>query len=338
MIGFQVKNTFVEAVDAGEGEEAQQPLVLRSASAPLPRVKSLELDLGDSADGTTVLGSDCESLSELDLSTGSASIWSRMPSSVGDGSPLANVADELPVWPRTMSGDDLEAMMGLGGSFRDVQPTFCRAHASMWSDSLAEASSVDDASAPAIWPRTMSGDDLDAILGFGSARGAQPTFCQAAAPRSPLMLSLAESLPEAPATAASPDSSAQPAAGSAASVSASALAGAQQEPALATLVKQECTWLRVTSCTLLQLAPRSAKHQRSSPGGVTRSLRICVEGLPAVKRHKWQQPLSFAVAGILERAGCPALVKRGELFAALDAQEGELVRLDLCAPRASDEE
>merc|ERR1712087_350759 len=101
---------------------------------------------------------------------------------------------------------------------------------------------------------------------------------------------------------------------------------------------QECTFLEITSCTLLPLAPRTSKTKRGAPSGVTRCLRICVDGLPSLKRHKWTQPLAQRVAGLLESKQCPAMVRRGELFASLDRTEaGELVCVDLCAPRTSDE-
>jgi len=108
-----------------------------------------------------------------------------------------------------------------------------------------------------------------------------------------------------------------------------------EEPKLAKLVRRECAFLRIVNCAMVPLAPRTKK--RVPLGGVAQCLRVCVIGLPSLKRHKWQQPLAWAVAHALERVGCPAAVRRGELFAAMDAEDGgELVRIDLCAPRAGD--
>merc|ERR1740121_2456389 len=112
-----------------------------------------------------------------------------------------------------------------------------------------------------------------------------------------------------------------------------------EESKLAALVTRECGFSEITGCTLMQLAPRSSKSKRASPGGVTQCLRVCVVGLPQLKRHKWQQPLLLSVASVLEGKGCPALIRRGELFASLDATEGgEMVRVDICAPRETDQE
>merc|ERR1712241_990763 len=88
-----------------------------------------------------------------------------------------------------------------------------------------------------------------------------------------------------------------------------------EESKLATLIRRECAFLKITGCTMMPIAERSSKSRRASVDGVTQCLRICVAGLPLLKRHKWQQPLSKAVAGALERVGCPVVVRRGELFA-----------------------
>lgn len=104
--------------------------------------------------------------------------------------------------------------------------------------------------------------------------------------------------------------------------------------ALLVLLESECTFLRIASMALL--------HQDESQGvklpvkGVTQCLRVCVHGLPSKKRNKWQNPLAWCVAVALQRAGCPAVVKRSQLFAPLDGcstSQSELVRVDLCAPR-----
>jgi len=198
-----------------------------------------------------------------------------------------------------------------------------------------------------VWPRTMSGDDLEAMLGLvddmdGARSAPQPTFCQASAPKVSVVLSLERSLSEADtATPLSECSLLSPSLSSASVITSGSESPSAycEDPKLAALVRQECAWLKITSCKLMQLEPRSSKTKRATPCSVTKSLRICVAGLPSLKRHKWQQPLSRAVAGVLERMECPAFVRRGELFASLDTMEGgEMVRVDLCAPRDSDEE
>jgi len=112
-----------------------------------------------------------------------------------------------------------------------------------------------------------------------------------------------------------------------------------EESSLALMLRRECAFLKITGSSLMPLAPRSSNTKRVPLRSVSQCLRICIIGLPGLKRHKWQHPLACAVAGVLERAGCPAFVRRGELFASLDTREGgELVRVDLCAPRDSDDE
>merc|ERR1712127_713884 len=102
-------------------------------------------------------------------------------------------------------------------------------------------------------------------------------------------------------------------------------------------MKRECACLRILCCTLVAAPPKPPKQRSWLPlGGVKQCLRVYVQGLPALKRHKWQQPMAWSVAVLLQRAGCPAFVKRGELFAPLDSEGSELVRVDLCAPRAED--
>jgi len=108
-----------------------------------------------------------------------------------------------------------------------------------------------------------------------------------------------------------------------------------EEPRLASLIKHECAFLKITGWALSASTPHSSK--KPSLAGVTQCLRMCVSGLPSQKRHKWQTPLAWSVACVLQRAGCPAIVKRGELFAPLGADDGgELVRVDLCSPRVAE--
>jgi len=97
------------------------------------------------------------------------------------------------------------------------------------------------------------------------------------------------------------------------------------------LVKRECQFLRIVDCTL---HPLDAVQGRKLPvSGVTHCLRVCVIGLPSLKRHKWEQPLAWSVAKVLQRAGCEAIVKRGVLLTPMTGNCDDLVRVDFCAPR-----
>jgi len=107
----------------------------------------------------------------------------------------------------------------------------------------------------------------------------------------------------------------------------------EEEAWLTSLIRQECAFLRIVDMFLVPL--ESAQADKLPVKGVSKCLRVCINGLPAKKRMKWQNPLAWSVALMLQRAGCPAFVKRSQLFAPLEA-EGELVRVDLCAPRWAD--
>jgi len=198
-----------------------------------------------------------------------------------------------------MSGDDLMDFLGHLDSKLD-EPEM--------QETRAESPSLGAEIAMPAWPRTMSGDDLEDFL----------SFMGPAEPSSPV----------APAVGL----------GSSKPFTSDAVCPECRQSELALMVRQEGPFLNITSCTLMPLAPRSSKTKRGAPSGVTHCLRICVEGLPSLKRHKWTQPLVQRVAGLLEARQCPATVRRGELFASLDTTEvGELVCVDICAPRASDE-
>merc|ERR1711920_248924 len=111
----------------------------------------------------------------------------------------------------------------------------------------------------------------------------------------------------------------------------------EEEVALSSLVRHECAFLKIASSVLVPLD--SAQSAKLPVRNVTQSLRICIHGLPVQKRMKWQNPLAWSVALTLQRSGCAAFVKRGQLYAPLDAlsaTDTEVVRVDLCAPRASD--
>jgi len=319
LVGLKVKNTFIDDIDelgADAGAAPQeQPGVRRSTTAPLLRHKILELDVDDGSEST-----------------------------VSGEQPPTDSDEEGPqpmMWPKTMSGDDLEAMLGWLEA-EEAEEAEASVEAPVWP--RTPLSRFGDASPwqTPVWPRTMSGDDLAAALGLeepwaaarcgrfmmepaGSAAVRRP--CEP-----PVVLCLEQCSPGASScSTASPASAASP-------VPPSPATGGQ-ESKLAALVTQECGFEKLTSCTLMQLMPRSSKSKRASPGGVSRCLRVCVAGLPQLKRHKWQQPLLLSVAGVLDGKGCPAMIRRGELFASLDGTEsGEMVRVDLCAPRDTDKE
>merc|ERR1740121_999724 len=92
-VSLRVKNTFIDDIEEPLGAEAgaeaqEQPSVRRSTTAPLLRHKILEL--------------------EVEEEDGSESTFS------GGGPLPADSDDEGPqpmLWPKTMSADDLEAML-----------------------------------------------------------------------------------------------------------------------------------------------------------------------------------------------------------------------------------
>jgi len=98
------------------------------------------------------------------------------------------------------------------------------------------------------------------------------------------------------------------------------------------LIVHSCRFLRLNDTVLYPLA----KEKRRKPllEGVNKNLRAFVYGLPNLKRSKWQQPLAWCVANILQGAGCEAFVRRGELFAPIDGcLGGEIVRIDFAQAR-----
>lgn len=101
---------------------------------------------------------------------------------------------------------------------------------------------------------------------------------------------------------------------------------------LQVVVERECRFFRISSSTLHTI--NSGRRKRPTPEGVTKGLRVFVHGLPAVKRARWQHPMNWCVAKVLQRVGCEAFIRRGELFAPLDAgNSGEIVRLDFVTER-----
>merc|ERR1712038_1555551 len=209
---------------------------------------------------------------------------------------------QVPSWPRTMSvmsSDDLEPMFGevrapvrLDSSSGDNLDMTCSNHGEDFSGHESTAKPV-----LLLLERRLS-----------DASTATPSFCSTS-PAEQLSFGRSNSLTTVGSQPSSVDS---------------------EESNLALLLRRDCAFLKITSSSLMPLAPRTSSTKRVPLRSVSQCLRICVVGLPGLKRHKWQQPLAWAVAGVLERAGCPAFVRRGELFASLDTQEGgELVRVDL---------
>lgn len=102
---------------------------------------------------------------------------------------------------------------------------------------------------------------------------------------------------------------------------------------LQSLIELNCRFLLLQEFVLHPL--RTENRQKSLPEGVTKCLRIFIRGLPVAKRSKWQHPLSWTALQILQRVGCEAFVKRGQLFAPLDGASGsEVVRVDFSPSRA----
>jgi len=112
-----------------------------------------------------------------------------------------------------------------------------------------------------------------------------------------------------------------------------ASAEVEDELSLPEILRRECAFLRIVSVSLVLLdAAQSAKH---SVKEVKQCLRVCVQGLPAQKRMKWQNPLAWSVALALQRAGRQAFVKRSKLYV-LVGEDAEAIVVDLCAPRVSE--
>jgi len=106
----------------------------------------------------------------------------------------------------------------------------------------------------------------------------------------------------------------------------------EEERVLSDLIRQQCSFLRIYSTTLSPMD--QAQSKKLQVKGVSHCLRVCVQGLPAQKRMKWQNPLAWTVALSLQRAGVEAFAKRSKLYVPLnEGEEGEVVLIDLCAPR-----
>lgn len=93
---------------------------------------------------------------------------------------------------------------------------------------------------------------------------------------------------------------------------------------LATLVPQECGFLRLNGHTV-------HFHTKAHSLGYGLTIRFYVVGLPWAKRSKWQQPLFWTVARVLQRAGCDARVRSGQLLVPVTVDVS--VRVDFVAGR-----
>jgi len=298
--GLRVKNTFIDDAELLECDtcESPQPPFVFRC-ATVPAPRRKLLDFHFDCDGAE---STCVGSSDGE----------EAALSIASASPVC-AATLAPAWPRTMSGDDLAEFLN------QFESTPQKVEVAEVQEEQQEQPSLGGGA----WPRTMSGDDLADFLGY-------------VPPQASVTLCLQESLLAS--SACSSSSPIEACSGSLIdSVPESAREGEQS--ALASLVQQECSFLKVASVSLTQLPKRTKKNMRGAPGCVTRSLRICVHGLPSSKRHSWSEPLAQSVAAALQRKRCPAFVRRFELFASLDTTDGgELVRVDLCAPRDSDED
>lgn len=338
MAGFKVKNTFIdEALSLPmQSQQQEQPAHLqRSVTTPLP-MQQLDDFIGCES---------CSSEEDASDSTEESDDEAMVP---------------LPSWPMTMS-----AMNSERACFElDLEEDATESTVSSISgdDQVEVQEDSDDEAMVQIpsWPRTMSvmsSDDLGpmfgelgrAPVGLDSSSGNKLDMtCNHGGHEStarPVILSLERRLSDASTATPSYYSTSPAEQLSFERMNSLTTVGSQPSPVdgeesdLALLLKRECAFLKITGSSLMPLAPRSSSTKRVPLRSVNQCLRICINGLPGLKRHKWQQPLAWAVAGVLERVGCPAFVRRGELFASLDTKEGgELVRVDLCAPRDSDDE
>jgi len=349
--GFKVKNTFIDEalpLQPSQSQQQQQPAhIQRSVTTPLPRHQtddwfgcassSSEEDVTESTEESdeeamVPLPSWPQTMSamnseracfDLDLeedateSTASSTSVDDQYEVLGDSDSEAMV--HIPSWPRTMSvmsSGDLEPMSG------EISRAQVALDSSSWDtvDVTPSNHGEEHPASPAIVGEHKSAAKPVLLLlerRLSDASTATPSH-SITSPTEQLSFGRSNSLTTVGSQPSSIDG---------------------EESNLALLLRRECAFLKITGSSLMPLAPRSSGTKRVPLRSVSQCLRICIIGLPGLKRHKWQQPLAWAVAGVLERAGCPAFVRRGELFASLDTHEGgELVRVDLCAPRESDDE
>jgi len=91
---------------------------------------------------------------------------------------------------------------------------------------------------------------------------------------------------------------------------------------LVALVEQECAFLRLSGHSV-----RAYDNDRARRQGMALNVRFFVLGLPSAKRAKWQQPLCWAAAAVLQRAGLQVKMHAGELR--VSVRKGLFVRLEL---------
>jgi hypothetical protein len=94
---------------------------------------------------------------------------------------------------------------------------------------------------------------------------------------------------------------------------------------LADMITDECGFLRLREHKFHTEKSGKLRRKESS----TPLLRFYVRGLPGVRRAKWMQPLLWSVVAVLNRCGCEATVRGGELYAPVG--EGQPVRVDFAA-------
>eukprot|EP00746_Dinoflagellata_sp_MGD_P127617 gnl/MRDRNA2_/MRDRNA2_62149_c0_seq1.p1 gnl/MRDRNA2_/MRDRNA2_62149_c0~~gnl/MRDRNA2_/MRDRNA2_62149_c0_seq1.p1 ORF type:complete len:284 (-),score=39.96 gnl/MRDRNA2_/MRDRNA2_62149_c0_seq1:420-1271(-) len=84
--------------------------------------------------------------------------------------------------------------------------------------------------------------------------------------------------------------------------------------ALAKVVKEECSFLRISGHRLCLTRPQGPGGVgRNGPGALAITLCVFVQGLPWTKRAKWRQPLLRSAASALDQAGVHAVVSGGNL-------------------------
>lgn len=101
---------------------------------------------------------------------------------------------------------------------------------------------------------------------------------------------------------------------------------------LAKVVKEECSFLRISGHRLCLTRPQGpGGGGRNGSGAPAITLCVFVQGLPWTKRAKWRQPLLRSAASALERAAVPAVVSGGNLHINLPGLGR--VQLDFAAAR-----
>lgn len=101
---------------------------------------------------------------------------------------------------------------------------------------------------------------------------------------------------------------------------------------LAQVVRDECSFLRISGHRLCLTRPQGPPGVgRNGPGAPAITLCVFVQGLPWTKRAKWRQPLLRSAASALERAAVQAVVSGGNLH--INLQGLGRVQLDFAAAR-----